>query len=69
MADKNLSVTVSANVNGKQVGEIIAKPKTFSTGSVGFYASDKVVINGERYQVTCNLVKVGSGKKADAPKA
>ena len=68
MAEKMTSVTVSANVNGKQVGEIIAKAKTFSTGSVGFYASDKVVINGERYQVTCNLVKVGSGKKA-APKA
>jgi len=39
---------------------LTAKPKTFSTGSVGFYAGGKVVIDGERYQVSCNVIKIGS---------
>lgn len=32
----------------------------FSTGSLGYNASGKVVIDGKRYQVSCNLIEVDS---------
>lgn len=37
-----------------------AKAKAFSTGSIGFTIYGKVTINGKRYQVTGNLVQIGS---------
>jgi hypothetical protein len=69
MADKTVTVTVAAVVNGKQVGEILASPKHFGTGSDGYFASDKVLINGAKYQVTCNIVRVHSGKENAAKAA
>lgn len=32
----------------------------FSTGSEGYYAGGKLEIDGERYQVTCSIVRIGS---------
>lgn len=40
--------------------EISADPKIFSTGSHGFYAGGKITVDGKRYQVSCNLVEVGT---------
>lgn len=34
--------------------------KKFSTGSLGYWASQKVEINGKRYQCQFQLVEVGS---------
>lgn len=39
---------------------VSAKGKTFSTGSTGYGYYGKIEIDGERYQVSCNVVKVGS---------
>jgi hypothetical protein len=53
--------------NGESWGELVAAAKEFKTGSVGFYASGKIVnpANPEAtYQVGCNITLVGS--KADA---
>jgi hypothetical protein len=36
------------------------KEKTFKTGSTGFHAFGKVLIDGEKYQANLLLVKVGS---------
>ena len=44
------------------------KERTFSTGSRGYYAFGKVVLDGKKYQVMANLVEIGS-KKAKKRKA
>jgi len=38
----------------------VAKPKTFSSGSRGYWAGDKLELNGRRYQVQVQLVEIGS---------
>jgi len=39
-----------------------AAEKQFSTGSIGFYYGGKFVnpASGERYQVSCNIILIGS---------
>lgn len=46
--------------NGKVVGIVMANPKTFSTGSRGFFGSAKIEIDGKRYQAQIQLVEIGS---------
>jgi hypothetical protein len=48
--------------SGETWGTIIAAAKEFKTGSVGFYASGKVVNpkGGASYQVGANVVLIGS---------
>ena len=38
----------------------VLKEKEFKTGSTGFHAFGKVLIDGEKYQANILLVKVGS---------
>ena len=40
--------------------EIEASSKPFSSGSCGYFAAGKVVIDGKRYQVSCSVVEIGS---------
>lgn len=42
------------------LGELVTKEKKFKTGSRGFMAFGKIHVNGKRYQVTGNLVEIGS---------
>jgi hypothetical protein len=42
----------------------VLKEKEFKTGSTGFHAFGKVLVDGEKYQANLLLVKVGS-KVAD----
>ena len=35
-------------------------PKTFSTGSKGFYGQDKITVGGKRYQAQVSAILVGS---------
>ena len=35
-------------------------PKNFRTGSRGYYANQKLEIDGKRYQVQIQLVEIGS---------
>jgi hypothetical protein len=47
---------------GKEWSTTIAQPKDFSSGSVGFYASDKVSNpeSGDRYQCGLTYTLIGS---------
>jgi len=39
---------------------VLAKPKRFSTGSVGYNVTGKVTINGREVQVSGNLIEIKS---------
>ena len=53
-------VRVQVEVNGG-MGTIFPAPKTFSTGSKGYFGQGKVEgANGKRYQVQVQLVEIGS---------
>ena len=62
-APKFLEVTIKDN-EGKVWNTLYVHPKEFSTGSVGFYASDKLTNpdpeSGERYQVSMSYTLIGS---------
>ena len=60
-APQFLQINIS-NPDGKMWGKIISTEKIFSTGSIGFYAGDKIVNpeSGERYQVGINITLIGS---------
>jgi hypothetical protein len=50
------------------IGEpLTARPKTFSTGSRGFYVWGKATIDGKRYQFSGNLVEIGSKNEKKTP--
>jgi len=44
----------------ESLGQVPALEKTFSTGSTGFYGNAKIIIDGEKYQCSLQLVKIGS---------
>ena len=60
-APKFLEVIVKDS-DGKTWTTIYARDKEFSTGSVGYYASDKVTNpdSAERYQVSMSFTLIGS---------
>ena len=51
--------------NGQLLTVLSVAPKDFSTGSRGYYANQKVEIDGKRYQVQIQLVEIGSKKAAE----
>ena len=52
--------------NGETVGHMLAEPKTFRTGSRGYFGTAKVVLGGKRYQAQVQLVEIGSGQAEKA---
>lgn len=48
------------NDSGQVLGQITAPPKQFKTGSRGYYGNSKLEIDGKRYQVSIQLVEIGS---------
>ncbi len=49
---------------GGGTGTIIAETKQFKTGSRGFYGQGKIQsIDGRRFQVSINIVEIGSKSK------
>ncbi len=54
--------------NNLPVAEMHVLPKQFKTGSRGFYANQKIEIDGKRYQIQVQIVEIGS-KNQDAPAA
>jgi hypothetical protein len=46
--------------NDQKVAIINILPKQFKTGSRGYYANQKVEIDGKRYQVQVQFVEIGS---------
>jgi len=66
MSQKVFSLTLEVSAGGQPIGTLVANSKSFKTGSTGFYAGDKLVIGGERYQVSCSIVLIGSKPKLAA---
>jgi hypothetical protein len=60
-APKFLEVKITDS-DGKVWSTLYAHSKDFSTGSVGFFASDKIVNpeSGERYQSSMSFTLIGS---------
>lgn len=50
--------------SGEVWGQVMAPAKEFKTGSLGYYANGKVLnpITGDRFQVGCNIILIGSKK-------
>ena len=58
--------TIRVSLPGAQGMMLSGTRKVFSTGSRGFWVGGKIQgPNGERYQVSCNLVLIGSKPQAD----
>lgn len=45
---------------GQIISTLPVQAKEFKTGSRGFYANQKIEIDGKRYQVQIQLVEIGS---------
>jgi hypothetical protein len=60
-APKFLEITIKGS-DEKTWQTLFAHSKDFSTGSVGFYASDKITnpVSGERYQCGLSFTLIGS---------
>jgi hypothetical protein len=52
--------------SGQMLTVLSIAPKDFKTGSRGYYANQKMEIDGKRYQVQIQLVEIGSKKAAEA---
>ncbi len=64
--NRKIWVVVQEDVNGQKrtLRELPLQFKVFSSGSDGFYGSDKIPFdNGERYQVSFILTRIGSKPK------
>jgi hypothetical protein len=51
------------NAEGTVIGTMYADEKEFKTGSKGYWAGGKLVVDGKKYQASCTLVEIGSGPK------
>lgn len=63
MATESITVTLSTG------STLLASAKLFSSGRRGFYAGDKTVVDGVRYQVSLSIVKIGTPDPADIAEA
>lgn len=62
MSDEAPKITVK--LPGSSAGIVPIKAKTFKTGSIGYFGAGKYDgPEGKRYQVTVNLVLIGSKPK------
>jgi hypothetical protein len=64
--DSARELTIVAKVqtdDGKTLTITDVPPKTFSTGSRGYYATKKVAIEGKNYQLNIQLVEIGSRQR------
>jgi hypothetical protein len=55
--------------NGQAVGALVLNPKTFKTGSEGYYGTTKLELAGVRYQAQMQLVAIHSKAKNEASAA
>ena len=60
MTKQNTTAPKSITCNIGDFGDMLAVSRTFSTGSVGYYANGKVVIDEQIYQASVTLTLVGS---------
>lgn len=48
-----------------KIADVGLPEKKFKTGSTGYWANQKVEINGKRYQCQFQMVEIGSKQKAE----
>ncbi|MEW5873193.1 MAG: hypothetical protein AB1894_28295 [Chloroflexota bacterium] len=65
MSSPNFIVAELKSDGGQLLSVLAVAPKDFKTGSRGYYANQKIEIEGRRYQVQVQLVEIGSKKKAE----
>jgi hypothetical protein len=58
-------VRVEIYEGAKKIADIGLPEKKFATGSVGYWASEKLEINGKRYQCQFQMVEIGSKPKKE----
>jgi len=69
--NRRIRVVIEEDVNGQKriLREIPLPFKKFSSGSDGFYGSDKIPLdNGERYQTSVIMTRIGSKPKEEKKK-
>jgi hypothetical protein len=49
----------------QKIADIGLPEKKFSTGSVGYWTTQKVEMNGKRYQCQIQLVEIGSKQRQE----
>jgi len=49
----------------QKIADIGLPEKKFSTGSIGYWATQKLEMNGKRYQCQFQLVEIGSKQKKE----
>ena len=49
----------------QKIADIGLPEKKFSTGSVGYWTTQKLEINGKRYQCQFQMVEIGSKQKKE----
>jgi len=67
--NRRIRAVFEEDVNGQKriLREISLPFKVFSSGSDGFYGSDKIPLdNGERYQVSVIMTRIGSKPKPNS---
>ncbi len=55
-----LTAAIRDEQTGEIVGVLVLKPKTFKTGSRGYFGVGKVEVDGARHQCLCQAVEIGS---------
>ena len=65
MAAPNFIIAELKSDSGQMLGVLSVTLKEFKTGSRGFYANQKIEIDGKRYQVQVQMVEIGSKKAAE----
>jgi len=58
-------VRIEVYEGSNKVADISLPEKKFRTGSIGYWASQKLEINGKRYQGQFQLVEIGSKPKSE----
>jgi hypothetical protein len=66
MASPNFIIAELKSDAGQMLTVLTVSPKEFKTGSKGFYANQKLEIDGKRYQVQIQLVEIGSKNKVES---
>ena len=60
MSNPNFLIAEIKSDGNQLLAVLTVTPKEFKTGSRGFYANQKIEIDGKRYQVQIQLVEIGS---------
>ena len=66
MTSPDLILAELKTAAGQVLSMLTLPPKQFKTGSRGYYANQKIEIDGKRYQVQIQLVEIGSKPVAKA---